>query len=71
MPSDHLDDLKARANHARQRYELYQAKAYGDRPTSPARLRELQRESEAAEARLLAARAEEQRRTDESERTGA
>lgn len=55
---EHLDDLRARARHARERYDLYKAKAYGSRPTSAARLRELQRESEQAEARHRAARAD-------------
>lgn len=57
----HLDDLRAQAQHARQRYDLYKAKAYGPRPTSSARMRELERASEGAEARLRAAEAEERR----------
>jgi len=61
MSTRHLDDLRAQAQHARQRYDLYKAKAYGPRPTSPARLRELERACEGAEARLLAAEAEERR----------
>jgi len=59
MPVEHLDDLRAEARHARERYQLYKAKAYGQRPTSPARLRELQRAYEQTEARLRAAEAEE------------
>jgi hypothetical protein len=59
MPTRHLDDLRAQAQHARQRHDLYKAKAYGQRPTSPARMRELQRASELAEARLRAAEAKE------------
>ena len=59
MPTDHLDDLRAQARYARERYEPYKAKAYGQRPTSPARLRELQRTYEQAEARLRFAEAEE------------
>jgi len=61
VPTDHLDDLRARAQYARERYQLYKAKAYGQRPTSPERLRELQRACEQAEARLRFAEAEEQR----------
>jgi hypothetical protein len=61
MSTRHLDDLRAEAQHARQRYDLYKAKAYGQRPTSPARMRELERASEGAEARLRAAEAEERR----------
>lgn len=61
MSVEHLDDLRAQAKYARERYQLYKAKTYGQRLTSPARLRELQRASEQAEARLRAAEAEEQR----------
>jgi hypothetical protein len=50
----HLDDLRAQARHARRRYELYKARAYALRPTTGSRTRELQRECEGAEARLLA-----------------
>jgi hypothetical protein len=57
----HLDDLRAKAKYARERYQLYKAKAYGQRATSPVRMRELQRDYEQAEARLRAAEAEEQR----------
>jgi hypothetical protein len=59
MPSDHLEDLQAQAEYARQRYQLYRAKAYGLRPTSTVRMRELERAWEQAEARLRAAKAEE------------
>lgn len=58
---EHLDDVRAKARHAHERYQLYKAKAYGPRPTSPARLRELQRVYEQAEARFRAAEAEAQR----------
>jgi hypothetical protein len=61
MSVEHLDDLEAKARYARERYRLYKAKAYGPRPTSPARLRELQRAYEQAEARLRAAKAEARR----------
>jgi hypothetical protein len=61
MSIEHLDDLRTQAKYARERYQLYKAKAYGPRDTSPARLRELQRGYEQAEARLRAAEAEEQR----------
>ena len=62
MSTRHLDDLRAQAQHARQRYDLYKARAYGQRPTSEARMRELQRACEGAEARLRAAEAEEEER---------
>jgi hypothetical protein len=61
MPDERLEDLRAGARYARQRYELYKAKAYGQRPTSPARMRELERACEQAEARLAAAVAEQHR----------
>jgi hypothetical protein len=67
MSTDHLDDLRAQARHARERYQLYKAKAYGQRPTSPQRLRELQRAYEQAEARLRFAEAEQQRARDAPE----
>jgi hypothetical protein len=53
-----LDELQALARYARQRYDLYKAKAYGPRLTSPARMRELERECIRAEARLRFAKAE-------------
>jgi hypothetical protein len=59
--SDHLDELRANARYARERYQLYKAKSYGPRPTSPARLRELERAHEDAQARLLFAEQEQAR----------
>ncbi len=56
-----MADLRANARYARQRYQLYMAKAHGSRPTSPERLRELARQAEQAESRLEAAEAEESR----------
>jgi len=53
-----LEELRAQAVHARERYQLYKAKSYASRPTSGARMRELQRIYEYAEARLHAAEAE-------------
>jgi hypothetical protein len=47
-----IDDLRADARYARERYDLYRAKVYGPRPTSMTRLRELERVSAAATARL-------------------
>ena len=54
--SPSIEALEAEARYARERYDLYRAKTYGPRPTSPTRLRELQRIHEAAEARLRRAR---------------
>jgi hypothetical protein len=53
---DDLDILRAEARYHRERYDLYRAKMYGPRPTSQTRLRELARLSEAADARLEAAK---------------
>jgi hypothetical protein len=61
MPADHLEDLRAQARHARERYQLYKARSFGQRPTSEERLRELQRASQQAEERLRFAEAEQQR----------
>ena len=44
------------AEHARRRLDLYRARSYGMRPVSEARMRELERAAEAADARLLNAR---------------
>lgn len=51
-PSPALEDLRAQANYHRQRYDLYRAKTYSLRPTSPQRLRELERAHRAAQDRL-------------------
>ena len=51
-----IEALEGEARYARERYQLYRAKAYGPRPTSMARLRELQRIHEGAEERLRRAR---------------
>ena len=51
-----IESLEAEARYARERYDLYRAKTYGPRPTSLARLRELERIHLGAEARLKRAR---------------
>jgi hypothetical protein len=61
MASDHLEDLRAQARLARQRYQLYKARTFGQQPTSEQRLRELRRAYEQAEERRRFAEAEEQR----------
>ena len=48
--------LEAEERYHRERLALYRARSYGPRPTSPARLRELDRIWEAAKARLTHAR---------------
>jgi hypothetical protein len=52
VDDEELERLRADARYHRERLELYRAKAYGSRPTSPARLRELQRAHEGAAERL-------------------
>jgi hypothetical protein len=54
--SPRIEELEAEARYARERYQLYRAKTYGQRPTSAARLREFERIHEAADARLRRAR---------------
>ncbi|MDX6642248.1 MAG: hypothetical protein QOD76_210 [Solirubrobacteraceae bacterium] len=58
MASPDLHDLLAEARYHRERYELYKAKQYGSRLTSPTRLRELERASRSAQARLRHAQSE-------------
>ncbi|HWV85115.1 MAG TPA: hypothetical protein VNZ62_06675 [Capillimicrobium sp.] len=50
--ADRLEELRAEARYRRDRYELYKARLHGPRPSSPARLRELERAARAAEERL-------------------
>jgi hypothetical protein len=47
-----LEELRAEARFARQRLDLYRARAYGSRPTSPAKLRELEQEATRTQERL-------------------
>jgi len=47
-----LDEMRADADHAQRRYQLYRARAYGPRETSPVQLRKLKRESERAASAL-------------------
>ena len=61
MATDHIEDLRAQARLARERYQLYRARIFGERPTSEERLRELQRAHEQADERLRFAEAEERR----------
>jgi hypothetical protein len=58
MDAYRLKELEAEARHAKQRWDLYRAKAYSDRPTDPAELRELERRAKAAAERLRHARAQ-------------
>jgi hypothetical protein len=45
------EELRAEARHARERRDLYRAKVYGPRPTSSARLKELERIATVSERR--------------------
>ena len=56
--SPRIEELLAEARYRRHRYDLYRAKAYGPRPTTMARLRELERAYQGAEARLRRAQQE-------------
>lgn len=53
-----LRELEAEARYARERYQLYNARSYSSRLTSPARLRELERISKLAQRRLERAKAD-------------
>jgi len=55
---DRTEELRDLARYARQRHDLYRARSYGPRATSASRLRELERESDQAQARLDAYLAE-------------
>lgn len=56
MTDRDLARLEAEARYHRERLSLYRARAYGSDTTTPARLRELEREAEFAESRLKTAR---------------
>jgi len=53
--AERLDELRNEARYRRERLSLYKARTYGGRPASPYKLRELQRASDGAAARLLRA----------------
>jgi hypothetical protein len=53
-----IEELRAEARYARERYDLYRAKMYGLRPTTITRFRELERICRGAEARLRRAQEE-------------
>ena len=56
--AERLVQLEAEAKHARERFDLYRAKVYGARQTSPTQLRKLQEACKYAEARLARAKAQ-------------
>lgn len=53
-----MEELTAGAKHARSRYDLYKAQSYSARPSSPAKLRELKRDAELAQMRLIRAKSD-------------
>jgi hypothetical protein len=53
-----MEELQAEACYHRERYELYKAKTHGPLLTSPARLGELERRHQGADARLRSAQRE-------------
>jgi hypothetical protein len=57
VPRDSIKELEAEVRYQRERFDLYRQKAYGPRPTSETRMRELERLLKSAESRLAAARA--------------
>jgi hypothetical protein len=60
--ADRIARLRMDARYHRERRDIYRAKAYAKRPSSPVRLRELERASELADERLRAAEDEIARR---------
>jgi hypothetical protein len=54
--ADRLEDLREEARYRRERLELYRARMYGGRARREDKLRELQRASDGAAARLSRAR---------------
>jgi hypothetical protein len=54
---ERLEDLRHEARYRRERLELYRARLYGGRRATLAKLRELERSSDGATARLRAAEA--------------
>jgi len=55
-----LDELRVDARYHRERRDLYRAKMHGPRPTSPGRMRELERAFALSESRLRRAEDEQE-----------
>lgn len=51
-PERRLNEMADEADYATRRYELYKAKVYGSKPTSPERLRGLKRAADRARLAL-------------------
>jgi hypothetical protein len=58
-----IEELRVDARYHRERRDLYRAKMYGQRPTSPVRLRKLERACVLSEARLRRAEQEHEAET--------
>jgi hypothetical protein len=58
-----LEELRIDARYHRERRDLYRAKMHGPRPTSPVRLRELERACALSESRLRRAEQEDEAET--------
>ena len=56
--SRRIEELRAEARYARERYDIYRAKMYGLRPTTMTRFRELEQIHQGADARLRRAQEE-------------
>jgi hypothetical protein len=56
--SRRIEELRAEARYARERYDIYRAKMYGLRPTTMTRFRELEQIYQGANARLRRAQEE-------------
>ena len=61
MSVEHLNDLRAQAQYARERYQLYKAKSFGGHLTQPGASPRAPKDLQQAEARLRAAKAEQER----------
>jgi hypothetical protein len=57
-PRPRLDELRVDVRYHRERRDLYRAKMHGPRPTSPGRLRELERTFALSDSRLRRAEQE-------------
>lgn len=57
-PNIRLAELEAEARYARERYQLYRARAYGPRLTSVGRLRELEQRARVTQRRFDRAKME-------------
>src|SRR6476619_6804448 len=62
LSSRRLEELQSEARYARDRYRLYRAKVHSPRPTSPGRLRGLERASNRADSMLRRAKSESEAR---------